>query len=207
MDGDIGYLALVTVAGYNRGEPNPTRDLRAINKIMEDAIQNFRRAGVRAVVIDLSVNYGGFDFISRAIAERFASAPTHAYTKYAGDAKDPIKTRVMLTPSRGARFEGPVYVMTSNITISGGEILTMALGALPNVTHVGEATRGALSDVLDKTLPNGWEVSLSNEVYLDSDGIAWEGRGVKPDWEMTVFPDADPVAGHLRAVRELLRSI
>ena len=207
VNGDIGYLALVTVAGYSRSKPDPKRDLKAINEIMETALQGFRRAGVRAVVIDLSVNYGGFDFVSRAIAERFAAERTHAYTKYAGDADDPIRTRVMLTPSDGTRFEGPVYVMTSNVTISGGEILTLALRALPNVTHIGERTRGALSDVLDKTLPNGWEVSLSNEVYLDSDGIAWEGQGIQPEREMTVFPEGNPAAGHLSVLRQVLGSI
>lgn len=207
VNGDIGYLTLVTVAGYSKRGPFPDKDLQAINTIMEDAIQSFKQAGVRAVIVDLSANYGGFDFVSRAIAERFAAQATHAYTKYAGDAQDPIKTRVMLTPSRGARFEGPVYVMTSNITISGGEILTMALRSLPNVTHVGEPTRGALSDVLDRTLPNGWELSLSNEVYLDSKGRKWEGRGIEPDIAETVFPDADPIGGHLNAVNSLLNQI
>lgn len=208
VDADIGYIALVTLAGYSGGRPaDPERDLRVVNAVLEEALQGFRQAGVRAVIIDLSVNYGGFDFVSRAIAERFASERTHAYTKYAGDAKDPIRTRVMLNPSQGTRFVGPVYVITSNITVSAGEILTMALRALPNVTHVGEATRGAMSDVLDRTLPNGWELALSNEVYLDSKGISWEGRGIRPQWEMTVLPTGNPVEGHWTAFQQLLSKI
>lgn len=207
VEGDIGYIALVTVAGYESDRPDPDADLRATNQIMEDAITAFQSAGARAVIVDLSVNYGGFDFVSRAIAERFAAEPTYAYTKFAGDAEEPIRTRVMLSPNTGARFEGPVYVMTSNITISGGEILTMALRSLPNVTHVGEATRGALSDVLDRTLPNGWDLSLSNEVYLDHAGVAWEGRGIRPEIALDVFPDHDPIAGHWAAVQELLARI
>jgi carboxyl-terminal processing protease len=207
VDGDVGYIALVTLAGYSRGRPNPERDLRVVNDVMEEALLGFQQAGVRAVIIDLSVNYGGFDFVSRAIAERFAAERTHAYTKYAGDAENPIRTRVVLNPSQGTRFEGPVFVMTSNITVSAGEILTMALRALPNVTHVGELTRGALSDVLDRTLPNGWELSLSNEVYLDSSGAAWEGRGIQPEWKMQVFPDGDPTTGHWTAIQRLLGQI
>ncbi len=205
--GDIGYLALVTLAGYSRKGPFPERDLSAVNEIMEEAITRFQETGVRAVVIDLSANYGGFDFVSRAIAERFAAKETHAYSKHAGDAQSPIRTRVTLTPSTGARFEGPVYVMTSNITVSAGEILTMALRSLPNVTHVGEPTRGALSDVLDRTLPNGWELSLSNEVYLDSDGKAWEGAGIQPQIERVVLPDHDPIGGHLKALNWLFDQI
>lgn len=207
VDGDIGYISFITMGGYTSGGSDPERDLKTINTIMEEALHLFEETDVRAVVLDLSVNYGGFDFVSRAIAERFAEERTHAYTKYAGDADDPIRTRVMLNPSSGTRFEGPVYVVTSNVTISAGEILTMALRALPNVTHVGEPTRGALSDVLDKTLPNGWELSLSNEVYLDHRGAAWEGKGIEPDFEMTVLPDGDPAAGHLTAIRALLSEI
>lgn len=207
VDGDIGYITFVTLAGYSRGKPDPDRDLRIVNDVMEEALQGFQQAGVRAVIIDLSVNYGGFDFVSRAIAERFASERKYAYTKYAGDAENPIRTRVMLNPSQGTRFEGPVYVMTSNITVSAGEILTMALRSLPNVTHVGEPTRGALSDVLDRTLPNGWELSLSNEVYLDSNGTAWEGRGIQPEREFNVLPDSNPAIGHWTAIRRLLDQI
>lgn len=207
ISGNIGYLTLVTVAGFNRGRPDPERDLRTINEVMENALAGFEKGGVRAVIVDLSVNYGGFDFIARAIAERFASKPTHAYTKFAGDARDPIRTRVVLKPSAGTRFEGPVYVMTSNITISAGEILTMALRALPNVTHIGEPTRGALSDVLDRTLPNGWELSLSNEVYIDHDGKAWEGRGIQPDMEFIIFSDENPAASHLKAIQNLIAGL
>ncbi|MCY4334688.1 MAG: S41 family peptidase [Litoreibacter sp.] len=207
VDGDIGYIALVTLAGYNRDRPEPERDLQTVNDVMEGALQDFQHAGVRAVVLDLSVNYGGFDFVSRAVAERFASQKTHAYTKHAGDAEEPIRTQVFLNPSSETRFEGPVYVMTSNVTVSAGEVLTMALRALSNVTHVGEPTRGALSDVLDRTLPNGWELSLSNEVYLDSDGVTWEGRGIQPDWDMSVFPDEQPIAGHWAAIQSLLSKI
>lgn len=207
VDGDIGYITFVTLAGYSRGRPDPERDLRVVNDVMEEALQSFQQEGVRAVIVDLSVNYGGFDFVSRAIAERFASEPTHAYTKYAGDAESPIRTRVMLNPSRGTRFEGPVYVMTSNITVSAGEILTLALRSLPNVTHVGEPTRGALSDVLDRTLPNGWELSLSNEVYLDSNDTTWEGRGIQPEWKMNVLTDGDQAEGHWEAIQRLLGQI
>lgn len=173
IGGDVGYIALVTMGDYSRRGVDADRDIAVINEVLEDALQSFAAAGVRAVIVDASVNYGGFDFVSRAVAERFASAPTHAYTKYAGDAVRPIRTQVQLTPSQGTRFTGPVYLLTSDITISAGEILTLAMRALPNVTHVGEPTRGAFSDVLDRELPNGWQLSLSNEVYEDPHGRVW----------------------------------
>ena len=204
---DVGYIALVTMGDFSWRGVDADRDLSAVNAAMEEALQSFAQAGVRAVIVDASVNYGGFDFVSRAVASRFAEAPVHAYTKYAGDAVAPIRTEVHLTPAQGARFTGPVYLLTSNITISAGEILTLAMGSLPNVTHVGEPTRGAFSDVLDRVLPNGWEVSLSNEVYEDVQGRVWEGRGITPDVALTVFPDANPVAGHRDAINAILAMI
>ena len=80
----------------------------------------------------------------------------------------------------------------------------MSLRALPNVTHVGETTRGALSDVLSMTLPNGWELSLSSEVYEDHRGVLWEGKGIAPEIEIPVFNTDDPTKGFLEAVETLV---
>jgi C-terminal processing protease CtpA/Prc len=52
---------------------------------------------------------------------------------------------------------------------------------MPGVTLMGQRTAGMLSDNLLKPLPNGWEVSLSNEIYAAHDGVVFEGLGVAPD--------------------------
>ena len=59
--------------------------------------------------------------------------------------------------------------------------------AWPQVTHIGEATNGALSDVLEKPLPNGWRVELGNEVYTDSSGDSYEVTGIPPHIEVPIF--------------------
>jgi tetratricopeptide (TPR) repeat protein len=53
--------------------------------------------------------------------------------------------------------------------------------ALPHVTNLGEFTSGAYSDEYWDKLPNGWEVSIANKLYLDADGRCWEGIGTPPD--------------------------
>jgi carboxyl-terminal processing protease len=45
---------------------------------------------------------------------------------------------------------------------------------------IGQPTQGALSDVLEKKLPNGWTFTLSNEVFTMTDGTIPEGPGVAP---------------------------
>jgi carboxyl-terminal processing protease len=204
LGGDVGYIALYTVGGYaSRQFDDPGGDLLALDAAMEDALTRFEAAGVRGVILDLSVNLGGHDFISRAVAGRFAAADVLAYSKSAADAVLPHSHEAFVHPAEGRRFTGPVYVLTSDVTISGGETLTLSLRGLPNVTHAGAATRGAFSDVLAKTLPNGWVVTISNEIYRDHDGIVWEGRGITPELPLEVFAADGDRAPHIAAVQLL----
>ena len=70
--------------------------------------------------------------------------------------------------------------------------------ALPQVIVMGQGTAGMLSDNLLKPLPNGWELSLSNEIYTSCDGHVFEGCGVAPDVPETVV-DAAQFVPALRA--------
>ena len=58
---------------------------------------------------------------------------------------------------------------------------------LPNVTIIGDATQGVFSDVMTWQLPNGFEIGLSNEFYLSTDGDWFEGQGVPVDIEVPFF--------------------
>lgn len=202
---DVGYFATFTSGGFaSRDFSDPLGDLAILETALEDALARFEQAKVRAVIIDASMNHGGHDFISRAMASRFAAQETPAYVKYAADADDPYRTDVAIVPSEGRRFTGPVWLLTSDITVSAAEILTLSMRALPNVVHAGGTTRGAFSDILEKTLPNGWVLTLSNEVYLDHDGLGWEGRGLPPALPSPVFAADDPAASHAAAIAMLI---
>jgi len=74
---------------------------------------------------------------------------------------------------------------------------------------VGQTARGSLSGVLTKRLPNGWLITPSNEVYLDSNGKAREGSGIPPTIPITIFSrsDEDAAQTHLQAVRDLVDHI
>jgi len=185
---NVGYIALATMAGYAKGDIDYlAEDLAEIDRILDDALTQFTQANAKAVILDLSLNFGGYDEVAFRIASRFAEEETFALSEYPGDADGPLVQRRSVQPSDRIRFTGPVYVVTSDMTVSAAEILAIALRALPNTTHVGEPTRGALSDVLEKELPNGWEIELSNEVYADSAGSLWEGRGIRPKQFFEVF--------------------
>lgn len=170
IDDDIGYISIRSMSGYSESEAN---------RAMEKALAMFEDAS--AVIVDVSLNDGGYDMTAKAIASHFASEETLAYSKYPGDAGQPAAPqRNYVVPEGKHRFDGPVFVLTSETTVSAAEIFVMAMRALPNVTQIGETTDGSLSDILTKPLPNGWELNLSNEVYLDATGAAWEGKGIPP---------------------------
>jgi carboxyl-terminal processing protease len=197
-----GYIAFASMGGFVDGEFDTAYQERAaLDAIMDEALTLFSDRGVNAVIVDLSLNIGGYDFIGLDIAGRFASARTLAFTRRAGDDPSAVDFPLYVEPSRFRRFTGPVYLLTSDLTVSAAEILTLSLRALDNVTHVGEATRGTFSTVLTKYLPNGWELSLSNEVYTDPNGVVWEGRGLEPEIHVSVFNPENPMAGHVEAVQ------
>ncbi|QJR09166.1 hypothetical protein DSM104443_00202 [Usitatibacter rugosus] len=204
----VGYLAFASMGGFVDGELASIRkELPTLEAAMDEAIAHLDAGGARAMIVDVSFNTGGYDFIGLAIAGRFAERRTFAYGRRAGDDPTARDFPIDVVPSGGPRFTGPVYLLTSDGTVSACEVLTLAMRALPNVTHAGERTRGAFSTVLTKYLPNGWELSLSNEIYTDPRGIVWEGRGIEPAVPLAVFYPDNPLQGHVEAVHALARSL
>lgn len=81
----------------------------------------------------------------------------------------------------GDYFDKPIVLLTDRYTISAGERAAMAFMALPNVTSVGDTTSGAISTMLLRELPNGWNYSLVPQKIEFLNGIACEGIGLVPD--------------------------
>lgn len=196
IDDTIGVLSIRKMSGGGK---------RAVNNAMDRAMEMFEDA--EAVIIDISMNGGGYDTFARRIARRFVEERTVGYYKYAGDGEGERPQPIYIEPGKGKRYTGPVYLITSHKTASAAEIFTLALRALPNVTHVGDATEGILSDMLEKQLPNGWRLSLSNEVYLDTRRNLWEGKGIKPQVFAEVRKRKKTNDKHKNAARQFVKRI
>ncbi|MFH2078318.1 MAG: S41 family peptidase [Pseudomonadota bacterium] len=209
LDGDIGYLQVFTMGGFTTAETPGTpewaaAEIAAIHALMDEILAAFK--GHRVVILDLSNNRGGYDAVTRAIVSHFIDQPQDLYTvRNHWDGAPAATYRVQ--PWSGQRFGGPVYVLTSDVTVSGGEITTLMLRQLPQVVHVGRTTRGSFSTPLAKPLPNGWYVELSNEIFADMEGQVYEGRGLSPDWDLQVFAPEDPVGSHARALDAIIGRI
>ena len=79
---------------------------------------------------------------------------------------------------------------------TGAKPFTMALfGREPCISRIGLNTQGVFSDVLNRTLPNGWRFGLPNEDFRAADGKTFDGPGIPPDIAVPVFADQDLKAG------------
>jgi carboxyl-terminal processing protease len=191
----VGYLSVLRLFGFadtgaaRRADDLPRSrlelagflrtDMMALESALDVIFAELRHC--RSLVLDLRFNGGGFDRAGLVIARRLADRRRVAFAKRALTNKGFTLDQAMHVDSGHRPFSGPVVVLTSPLCVSAGEILVLALRALPQVTVLGESTAGMLSDNLIKPLPNGWELSLSNEVYTSGDGLEFEGRGIVPD--------------------------
>jgi hypothetical protein len=192
-----GYLRILSFSGYSkeRGFANGLTTLQtALDEIFSDP-------KLKALVIDVRINFGGDDGYGLEIASRLATADYLAYTKVAR--ADPVDRNKwtpedpsMVQPSTRPGFRGPVVELIGPLTISAGETFTQALmGRSPHIQRIGENTQGVFSDVLGRRLPNGWRFGLPNEIYRTANGTIFDLVGIPPDIEVPVFADADVAGG------------
>lgn len=206
IDGRIGYIQIFVMGGFTDRQDFASpewadAEMNALNTVLDEALTAFD--GLDGVIVDLSNNRGGWDRIAKTLPGRFTDqAFTGFTTQTRGSGLPPFPH--VIEPAQGPRFTGPVYLMTSNVTVSGGELATLAFRQLDNVTQVGTITRGAFSTPLAKPLPNGWLLELSNEVFAATDGTVYEETGIVPDIELAIFPEDDPIEGHWQAIEAII---
>ncbi|MGD8859205.1 MAG: S41 family peptidase [Myxococcales bacterium] len=179
LDDRTGYLDLRAMAGMSGGAHRPRQDQHAAAGILDRVIRDLGE--LPAMVIDVRGNPGGYDGVSLRIAGRFIDRKRLAFTKVAR-ARDRYTGRqsVHVEPRGKWRYGGQIYLLTSRLTFSAGEIFVLSMMQHPRVTRVGERTHGELSDVMERHLPNGWVVLLSNELYHAADGQLYEDVGIPP---------------------------
>lgn len=197
----VGYIAILTMGGFDPGDDEAMQPLEAA---LDEALAAFSSA--KAVVVDVSNNRGGYDAVGLRIAARFADRPRVAYLKR-GWGSGVAAQDVSIAPSSERRYLGPVHLLTSDITVSAGETFTQMMRVLPNVTHTGTPTRGALSDQTPVILANGWRFGMPMEVYWSPDGVLMEGRGLAPERGLELYPSSDLDHGHARAVSRLIDEV
>jgi C-terminal processing protease CtpA/Prc len=187
----LHYGVLSDSIGYLRIDGFSERCEAALDDIFKDSSK------LTGLVIDERINPGGSDVLGISIASRLANQQYLAYSKVTRNdihdtghrtAPQPFMVSVSSRPG----FHGPVVLLIGPDSHSAAETFAMAvLDREPHITRVGDNTQGVFSDVLDRTLPNGWHFGLPNEIYLTKDGKAFDGLGVPPDLRVPVFSEED----------------
>ena len=188
---ELGYLYIGGMSGYAEEQDTDIETARLalenLDSIMDQALSEL--ANTKGLIIDIRTNPGGNDYISLALASRFVTQnDTHVYSKQArdGDGVTPL-IEARISPKGNILYQKPIVLLTSNNTVSAAEVFALSMQQLPHVTLVGETTQGALSDMLDFTLPSGIEITLSNEYYYSPQGKWMEFIGIEPDYEIEFF--------------------
>ena len=184
MGNTVGYLSINQL--FAELEQSETKDIQLFDEALDLILADF--ADTQALVIDVRIAPGGRDAVAIAIANRFADTERLAATKatrtYLGEG---ASQSLIIRPSERTNYTQPIILITSGFSVSATEVFTLLMRSLPHVTHLGEPTNGALSDRLDKGLPNNWEFTLSNEVYRDINGNTFEVTGIPPSVAVPVL--------------------
>ncbi len=206
----IGYLRITAFAGYAQGGGYDAM-LNALDTALDTIFADTH--AWRGLIIDVRINGGGADPLGLAIAARLTSAPYTAYAKVAR--ADPVDARKMtppqpsvVTPSTRPGWRGAVVELTSRYSVSAAETFTQALMLRrPAIERVGENTQGVFSDVLGRTLPNGWRFRLPNELFLTAQGTSFDGTGIPPTIAVPTMTTAELAEGRDRALERAMAVI
>ena len=138
--------------------------------------------GSRAIIVDLRSNGGGDPSSVAQFASHFFAAGDERhlnsiYSRIDGTTRDFWTVR-----STGTRFTGPVYVLTSDYTFSGGEELAYDLKTQKRATLVGETTGGGANPGAPLSLGHGFYAFIpSGRAINPVTNTNWEHVGVTPE--------------------------
>ena len=160
-----------------------TEEVKEVSKIMDMVMNDL--SGMKSIIIDVRFNGGGQDAVSFEILSRFipiGKLQIATQKLRYGNRFTPILP--LYIHGNINAFTKPVYILTSKQTGSAAEALSIATMSMQHVKRIGSATSGAISTALEKKLPNGWSFAISNEIYMDNNGKAYENIGIPVNYEL-----------------------
>ncbi|GLU44393.1 peptidase [Muricauda sp. NBRC 101325] len=164
------------------------KEVLGVRKTMKKILQDL--SNMESIVLDVRFNGGGQDAVSYEILSWFlprqklqvATEKLRYGTSYS-------PTQSIIIEAKDNAFTKNVYVLTSQQSASAAESFAIATMAMSNVKRIGMPTDGAISTALEKKLPNGWAIALSNELFMDNNGKTYENLGVPVDFELGYAED------------------
>lgn len=141
------------------------------------------------VIVDIRSNGGGYITAASTLASAFVNESrtvgyiSHKTGRGHNDFSTPIP--ITLDPLKGLRWQKPVVVLTNRRTYSAANAFAMYMGALPNVTLMGDRTGGGSGMPFSSELPGGWGIRFSASPVYDLDMQHTE-FGIAPDIKVSI---------------------
>jgi carboxyl-terminal processing protease len=187
LDNNIGYVR-VLVFGGSTGEE------------VSNALHAFERAGVKAYIVDLRYNGGGYLNAAVDVASKFvADGPIVSIDSR----QKPLTT---INAESGAVEARPLAVLVNGSTASASEIAAGAVQDSGAGILIGTKTYGKGEVQTVYPLPDGSAIKITTARYLTPSGRDINTIGIKPDIE--IGPDVKVTdIGNLTADAQLQRAL
>ncbi len=182
---NIGYLTIKTFGGDNEY-------FRVVDQFVE------KYSNTDGIIIDVRSNGGGSSINADTIASRFTDTKYFTvksrYRNGPGhnDFTEWIDRYVQ--PAGKIIYTKPVAVLTNRRCFSATEGFLADMDVLPNVTIIGDTSGGGSGNPIQKILPNGWLIRLSNSQAQLPSGRDYQFTGIYPD-EPVWISRADSASG------------
>ncbi len=171
MKGDIGYIKINQFDTKTNDEFNT-------------ALQSLIDQKATGIIIDLRDNPGGIVPVVVNVASHFIKeGVVLTLVDNRGN-----KTPVNVNPN-GVFTDLPVVVLVNEFSASGAEVLTAALKDHNRATVAGVKTFGKGSYDSNFPLQDGSDIYLTIGRWLRPNGQLIEGKGIEPDYVLTVTGD------------------
>ena len=182
-----GFVSTYMDAFYNLSyEEQISKEISGMNNIMNTIMEDLKET--KYIIIDVRFNGGGQDVVALEVLRHFNKSRIQVASKKARHHNDfTEKTPIYLESSENP-YTKPVYLLTSQQSASATDMMALSSMEIIQLKRIGSHTNGAISDALQKTLPNGWHFSLSNEIYTDNNGKYYENIGIPVDFELN-YPE------------------
>ena len=158
----------------------------------EDVMEQMRNT--RGLILDVRWNGGGDSELSKYIAARFVDTTrVYGYYRYRnGPNRTDLTEKIEQTVSpRGPwRYDRPVILLMGQGCLSACESFCAMMAACPNVTTMGDHTRGSTGFPVQFKLNGELEIHVPQWIAYLPDGQVIEGQGVMPDVPFVPKPDS-----------------
>jgi C-terminal processing protease CtpA/Prc len=149
----------------------------------DDALEELR--DTRGLIVDVRMNSGGDSLLAAMIAGRFVDKTrTYLYYRHRnGSARTDLTEKIpqQVGPRGPWRYDRPVILLMGQKCLSANESFCAQMSVCPQVTTMGDHTRGSTGFPMEFNLPAEITARIPQWIAYLPDGQLFDERGVQPD--------------------------